>query len=191
MKRTAMLLVACVLLGLGGCATMSPAERQAQMVRADGLTVGDLWTSLKSGRSQAEIIGEVKAKGLRATPSSGDLEMLSQNGASAELLETITASGERIPVPVAGSAPYYYGPGWWPYAGFSYWSGYPYGYAYGPGFYRPGIYGSYYSRPYVNSYRGPSGGFHSVPGRVGGSVGGGGFSSPYRSSPPRSVFRRR
>jgi hypothetical protein len=197
MKRLAVYLLGIALLALGGCTTVSTSsmQRPVHMVRAEGITIGDLLVMLNSGRSQSEIVTEIKTKGLRSTPSASDLDVLSQNGATKEVIDAVVAGGQQFPTTAATdpnvttTTTYYGGPGWWPYVGFSYWSGYPYGYYYGPGFYRPsfyGSYGSYYSRPYVNSYRGPSGAVTVLP-RPGGGV----FSSPYRSAAPRAIFRRR
>lgn len=198
MKRVTVYLLGLALLALAGCATVSTSstQRPVHMVRAEGLTIGELLVMLNSGRTQADIVTDIKTKGLRSTPSAADLDVLSQNGAGKDVIDAVVAGGQQFPNSAATdpnvttTTTYYGGPGWWPYVGFSYWSGYPYGYYYGPSFYRPAFYGSYgyYSRPYVSSFRGPSGVVTGVPGRIGG---GAVFSSPYRSSPGRSVFRRR
>ena len=159
MKRILVLALAGVAALLaGGCTTISTTStggaRPVQMVRAEGLTVGDLLVSLNSNKPQSEIIAEIKSKGLRSTLSAADIDVLTQNGASKEMVDALAVAGQQFPTTVATgpavttTSTYYSGYGWWPWAGFSYWSGYPYGYAYG------GHYGGgYYSRGPV--YRGP------------------------------------
>ena len=134
-----------------GCTTVSTTSaggaRPVQMVRAEGLTVGDLLVSLNSSKPQADIIAEIKAKGLRSTLSAADIDVLTQNGASKEMVDALVIAGQQFPTTVATSpavtttSTYYGGYGWWPWAGFSYWSGYPYGYGYG-GYYGGGYYSS-------------------------------------------------
>ena len=190
------------LMGLGalfasGSTTVSTTSaggaRPVQMVRAEGLTVGDLLVSLNSSRPQAEIIAEIKTKGLRSTLSAADIDVLTQNGASKDMVDALIVAGQQFPTTVATSpavtttSTYYGGYGWWPWVGFSYWSGYPYGYGYG-GYYG----GGYYSRGPV--YRAPPviiappvfrGGYSG--GNFGGHSGGGGF----RGAIPRPGFGRR
>ncbi len=184
-----------------GCTTVSTTSaggaRPVQMVRAEGLTVGDLLVSLNSSKPQADIIAEIKAKGLRSTLSAADIDVLTQNGASKEMVDALVIAGQQFPTTVATSpavtttSTYYGGYGWWPWAGFSYWSGYPYGYGYG-GYYGGGYYsrGPVYRAPPViiapPVFRGGHSGGH-FGGNFGGHSGGGGF----RGAIPRPGFGRR
>lgn len=199
MKRILLLLALGVTsLFVSGCSTVTTTttSRPVHMVRADGLTIGDLLVMINSGRNSDDIIAEVRAKGLRATPSAADLDVLQQAGASREVIEAVNVAGQQFPTAVAtgpavvsNSTTYYSGYGWWPWVGFSYWSGYPYGYAYGPGYYYRGpVY-----RPPTAIIRPP---VYGAPSR---GWGGSGFSSPapsgsgggFRPSIPRPSFGRR
>ncbi len=170
-----------------GCTTISTTSaggaRPVQMVRAEGLTVGDLLVALNSNKPQAEIIAEIKSKGLRSTLSTADIDVLTQNGATKEMVDALAIAGQQFPTTVASgpavttTSTYYGGYGWWPWAGFSYWSGYPYGHSYG-GYYGGGYYsrGPVYRAPPViiapPVFRGGFGG-HSGGGFSGGHSGGG------------------
>lgn len=191
MKRALVLIALgfAALLG-SGCTTVSTTSsgsRPVQMVRAEGLTIGDLLVMLNSSKPQADIITEIKAKGLRSTPSAADIDVLAQNGATKETIEAVNQAGQQFPTTVAdGSAvttttTYPSGYGFWPWFGFSYWSGYPYGYGYGPSYghshghsyhYRPPVVvapGPFF-RPPIFSNPGHSHGYRGG----GGSSGGGG-----------------
>jgi hypothetical protein len=192
MKRILMVVtLGIAALAGSGCTTVSTTSaygsRPVQMVRAEGLTVGDLLVSLNSNRPQAEIIADIKAKGLRSTFSAADIDVLTQNGATKEMVDALNVAGQQFPTTVATgpavtTSTYYGGYGWWPWAGFSYWSGYPYGYGYGSGYYGGGYYGGGYARGPI--YRPPV--VISPPVFRGGYSGGGGFRGI-----PRPGFGRR
>ncbi len=204
MKRILMvMMLGFAALVSSGCTTVSTTSagtaRPVQMVRAEGLTVGDLLVALNSNRPQAEIIAEIKLKGLRSTLNAADIDVLTQNGATKEMVDAVQVASQQFPTTVAEgpavttSSTYYGGYGWWPWAGFSYWSGYPYGYGYGYGGYGGGYYsrGPVYRPPVVivpPVFRGGhSGGGHSGGGFSGGGHSGGGF----RGGIPRPGFGRR
>lgn len=142
-----------VVLAATGCTTVrttTVTHRPVQTVRAEGLTLGDLLVMLGAKRPQAEIVAEVRTKGLRSTPSQSDLDVLAANGAEPELMGIVAQAAAQQPVATedAGSsmAVAHHDVYWWPSVGLGYYWGYPYGYS--P--YR------YYHGPRAHSYsRGP------------------------------------
>lgn len=154
LRRIPIALAAGALIALQGCATYysvplrtQPATGQAVPL-APGLSVGELLQMLQAGRPQADIVADVRARGLRVPPAPADLDVLAAAGAGAELLQTLQSIGAPSgPVAQAGSVigpesttvyqdvypliPFSLGLGLGFYGGSGYW-GYPYYRGYAP-----------------------------------------------------------
>ena len=102
---------------LGGCVAPGvyvPGTVYTQADAAPGASIGELLQMLQAGRPQADIAGEIAARGLRTSPAPADLDVLAAAGATPELLAAvrdapIAASAQQT---VIVSEPY---PAWPPY----------------------------------------------------------------------------
>lgn len=155
MNRSLIAAVLVIAALASGCATQ-PVGPQSY-VNEGGLGYDEVVAMIAANRPQAEIITQIRARGMRHAPGSADMEALRNGGASQEVLDAVIAvTWQPSPravetAPGVGYPPGYYGA--WP----GYYDPWP-GYYYGPpvGF---GYYG-YYGRPWVHRpyphWHGPS-----------------------------------
>lgn len=118
------------LASLGGCVTLPAGDLPAAQVPPPGVAIEEVLAMLNAHRPQAEIAQEVRSRGLRTPPNQDDINILVQNGADNEVLESVAQA--RISTGVVAVNPTYAQPyGWWPWFG-----GLGLGWGYGGGYYR-------------------------------------------------------
>ncbi len=127
-----------------GCVSTQPVGPQSY-VNEGGLGYDEVVTMIAANKPQAEIIAQIRARGMRHAPGSADMEALRAGGASQEVLDAVIAvtwqPSSRVAeaAPGVGYAPGYYSA--WP-GYYDTWPGYYHGPAVGFGYYR------YYGRPW-------------------------------------------
>lgn len=127
-----------------GCVSTQPVGPQSY-VNEGGLGYDEVVTMIAANKPQAEIIAQIRARGMRHAPGSADMEALRAGGASQEVLDAVIAvtwqPSSRVAeaAPGVGYAPGYYSA--WP-GYYGTWPGYYHGPAVGFGYYR------YYGRPW-------------------------------------------
>jgi hypothetical protein len=104
-RRIALALVAAAALCLSGCATYysTPVRTVVRQAPApvSGVSVGELLKMLQGGRPQADIIADLRARGLRVAPAPADLDVLAAAGAGPELLQALQTTGAQAGAQVA------------------------------------------------------------------------------------------
>ncbi len=158
-RKSAFALAAVALASLQGCATYYtvplrstgtlPVQAVAQQV--PGLSIGELLQMLQARRPQADIITDLRHRGLRVAPAPADYDVLTAAGASPELIQNLQAAAAYADTQIAngtvahatiiqGSYPLYDAP--YPWA--------PFGLGLGFGHFAGG--GGYWGSPYYRGY---------------------------------------
>ncbi len=90
-RRSLLTLALAAVAGLSGCATYYsvPLRTHPAQPAVPALSVGELLQMLQAGRPQADIIADVRGRGLRVPPAPADLDVLAAAGAGPELLQTL------------------------------------------------------------------------------------------------------
>lgn len=147
----------------GGCASTEgvrygevSATPGAYAPRAQPLSIGEIVAAIRAGQPQDALAADIRERGLPAPATEADVDLLLQNGAGGEVIESVRAASASVaagaapvapPVVVAPApvtvVPGYYG--WYPWVPFSFglwWYDVPYRhpswhYRPPPGTYRP------------------------------------------------------
>lgn len=108
-RPLALTLAALAAVSLQGCATYyvpvranAPASGQAMQQQAvPGLSIGELLQMLQARRPQADIISDLRARGLRVAPAPADYDVLSAAGASPELMQSLQSAAAYADAQIA------------------------------------------------------------------------------------------
>lgn len=120
------------LLAVGGCA-VSQGVRYGEVTAIPGayaplpapLSLGEIVAELRAGRLQADLVGEIRERGLLAPARGADIDLLLREGAGSELIDAVRDESEEmskapaLPPEVVAAPPvtvvpgYYYG--WYPW----------------------------------------------------------------------------
>jgi hypothetical protein len=133
-RSLAGLFVAAVAIFSAGCATTQRTTTQ-QAAQAPALSIGDLAKMVTDKRPDAEIIQEIKFRGLRAPANASDLDLLVKQGTSKEVIDAVLLAQTPQPTQTTSTTTYSYGYPYIPF-GFGFYN-YSWGWRGGSHFYRP------------------------------------------------------
>lgn len=85
-----------------GCATTEPTPVWAPvpspaLAAAHALSVGDVARMVELQRPAADIVAEVRERGMRSAPNTADVELLLKSGASREVVDAVLAARVATP----------------------------------------------------------------------------------------------